>query len=66
MDNLIGPLPFVHDDRGDYRSPWEERRRLDQCYAERRRMLDALGWWDEAPPLPDMLKNEHPIFQAVA
>lgn len=57
VDDLVGPLPWKPDNRGDFIPPAEKRRRLWQCQRERDRLLDALGWWEAAPPRPDMIEN---------
>jgi hypothetical protein len=35
----------------------ERRRRIRQCELERDRILDALGWWEDAPARPEMLEE---------
>lgn len=77
-DDQHGPLYFDPSFRGliGYGGETDEqawarydretsRLQIQQAWAERIRMTDTLGWWESAPPLPDML-TPAPEILAVA
>lgn len=69
-DELIGPLAF-HPDTGGVvvregqtdaeafarAEQTELRRRIRQAQSERRRVFAALGWWENWPPIPPLLRE---------
>ena len=66
--DLPGPLPWIPNDHGDYIPRSEIIRRQEQAEAERRRLMESLGWWEDPPaglaglaPLEgDSRKTSHP------